>query len=334
MTARGVRLRTPDGHRAPKRRDGFALMAALWLVVIVGVAGYELSVRSRTDRLAIANSLERVAAEGAAEAGLETARAMLDEALTRPLTARIGALSNAALDPWSVIDWQRTDTLRMGEERAVVNGYDAGARVQLNRANEGQLCRLLAALPLDASVADRMAQRIMDWRDADDSRRGRGAERADYLRTGARTLPANAEFGRIDELRDVDGMTPELYARLGQYLTVYGTGQVNVNAASATVLHSLPGLGDEAVAVLVRSQRSGRPIRSLEELTQQLSRGAASAIADAGMELTQRMTFETREMVVTADGWLDGSPVRAHGEALYARTGEALFTVWRRMSEP
>src|SRR4051812_45712822 len=40
------------------RRSGFALMAALWLVVLVGVTGYELSVHSRTRRLAVANSFE------------------------------------------------------------------------------------------------------------------------------------------------------------------------------------------------------------------------------------------------------------------------------------
>lgn len=316
------------------RRDGFALMAALWIIVIVGVTGFELSVRSRTQRLAVANSLERAAADGAAQAGLETARAMLEGVLAQPLTVGRGSLSSAVLDPWSAIQWRGDDTIRLAAERVVVVGYDAGARLHLNRASEEEMRRLLVALPLDASVADRMAQRIMDWRDADGVRRGRGAERDDYVRAGARVLPSDAAIAQIDELRDVDGMTPELYARLSPHLTLHGTGQINANMAQAAVLHALAGLGDEAVAVLVRSQRSVRPIRSLDELILRLSPGAAAAIAEAGMSLTQRITFETREMVVTADGWVDGSPIRARGEALYVRTGDAMLVAWQRVGEP
>ena len=66
-----------------RRRSGFALMAALWLVVLVGVTGYELSVRSRARRLAVANALETVQANAAAEAALETADAGLALLLKR-----------------------------------------------------------------------------------------------------------------------------------------------------------------------------------------------------------------------------------------------------------
>lgn len=319
---------------ARRRRDGFALMAALWLVVIVGVTGYELSVRSRTGRLAVANALEQGAARAAAEAGLETARARLQDALDQPLTVSRTPLGAAALDPWSAIAWPAADTIRLRDERVVVTAYDAGARLQINRAVEGDLRRLFAALPMDASAADRLAQRIMDWRDADDSRRARGAERGDYLRAGARVLPTDADFTSIEELRDVEGMTPEVFARLAPLLTLHGTGQVNVNAAPVAVIRSLPGLGDEAVAVLLRSQRSPRPIRSMEELLRQLSPSASQAIGDASFELLQRMSFETREMVVVADGWMDGSPVRVRGEALYVRSGDALFAVSKRVGEP
>ena len=85
---------------ARTRRDGFALMAALWLVVIVGVTGYELSVRSRVRRLAVANSLEKVAADAAADAALETVRAALENRLAHPLDARSRTLADATLDPW------------------------------------------------------------------------------------------------------------------------------------------------------------------------------------------------------------------------------------------
>ena len=317
--------------RTRTRRNGFALMAALWLVVIVGVTGYELSVRSRVRRLAVANSLEKVAADAAADAALETVRAALENRLAHPLDARSRTLADATRDPWGDLTFLRDDTLHLGDERAWAHGYDAGTRLNLNRATEGDIRRLLFAIPLDAGEADRLAQRIMDWRDADSFRRSRGMERDDYLRSGARVLPTNAEFGQVAELRDVDGVTTGLYARIAPYFTVFGTGQVNLNAAPRVVIASLPGMGDEAIAVIFRYRQSSRPMRSLEEVTQQLSAGAREAIAVAGNELSGRVTFDTREVVVTGEGWLNGSPLRSSAEAVFARGGDALFTAWRRV---
>jgi general secretion pathway protein K len=306
-------------------------MAALWLVVIVGVTGYELSIRSRTRRLAVANALEHIQAAAAADAALETARAGLENRLTHPLEGRTRFSVTQALDQWSDLAFLRGDTITLGDERATADVYDASTRVQINRATQGDLRRLLVALPLDAGLADRLAQRIMDWRDADDFRRARGAERDDYLRAGARRLPANGPFDRVEDLRDVDGMTAEVYARLAPLVTVLGAGQINLNAASPTVLRSLPGLGDEAIEVIVRSQNGSTPLRSLEELTNQLSSSARTAITDAGGDLTQRITFEAREVVVEAEGWVDGSASPVRAEAMFTRSGGAFFTVWRRI---
>jgi type II secretory pathway component PulK len=310
-------------------------MAALWLVVLVGVTGYELSVRSRSRRLAVANALEDAQARAAAEGALETVRGELALRLTRPLAVvHVGSSQNGAdpiPDPWSDLPLIAHDTLRAGDTRAVARLYDAGARLQLNRATEDDLRRFLIAIPLDASLADRLAQCIEDWRDADDFHRARGAERYDDLRAGARRLPANADFARVDELRDVDGMTPELYARIAPFLTLVGTGQINVNTAPREVLRSLPAMSDEAIAAIVRAQQAKRPIRSMEELTAQLSSAARAALVDAQPELHQRLAFQTREVVVDADGWLDGSPMHVTAEALIARGGDAMFTIGRRI---
>ena len=94
-------------------------------------------------------------------------------------------------------------------------------------------------------------------------------ERADYLRADTRALPSDADFTRVDELRDVEAMTAGLFARVAPYLTVRGTGQINLNSAPLTVLSSLPGLGTEAITLILRAQASTRPLRSLDELTSQ-----------------------------------------------------------------
>jgi type II secretory pathway component PulK len=305
-------------------------MAALWLVVIVGVTGYELSVRSRSRRLAVANTLERVAADAAAEGGIETARAALQNRLAHPLEARTSSLSTAMVDPWSELTFILRDTARMGDERATVLAYDAGTRLQLNKATEGDVRRLLVALRIDAGVADRLAQRILDWRDADMFHRPRGMERDDYHRAGARVLPSNSDFTEVAELRDVDGMTPELYAQVRDLLTVFGTGQVNFNTAPRELLASLPGMGDEAVSIVLRAQASRTALRSLDEVVNRLSPGARALLVEGGGELAQRAAFDTREVVVEATGWVEGSPVRSHARAVYARGGDAFFTTWHQ----
>lgn len=313
----------------PRNRRGFALMAALWLVVLVGVTGYEMSVRSRSRRLAVANTLEQTQAAAAADAALETVRGELAMRLGRPLDARPSG--GPVADAWSDLALIAADTLMLGDARAVPRLYDAGARIQLNRVTEGDLRRFLAALPLDAGEADRLAQRILDWRDRDSFRRARGAEREDYLRVGARRLPADSDFGTVDELREVDGMTPDLYARIAPHITLLGTGQINLNTAPRVVLLSLPGVGDETVSAIVRAQQGRRSIRSMEELTALLSSGARMSLVDVMPELTQRVTFETREVVVLSEGWLDGSPLHVTAEALLARGGDAMFTIGRRI---
>jgi general secretion pathway protein K len=303
-------------RRHTGNRDGFALMAALWLVVLIGVSGYELSVHSRGRRLAVANALESEQGVAAAEAGLESGRAML-EVLGGARPARAPLPS--------------ADTITLGDVRTFVRVIDGGALVQLNRASETELTRLMVALRMDASTASRLAQRILDWRDADDLERGRGAERDDYLRAGARRLPPNADFIELADLRDVDGVTSAIFQRIAPYLKVHGSGQVNVSSAPREVLLTLDGIGAEAVDAIVRAREAGRPFRTLEELSARVSPGARQAIVNATPELSSRATFELSEAQIESTGWVDGSAIRVRASSVHERSGEAWLTTWRRV---
>lgn len=308
-------------------------MAALWLVVLVGVTGFELSVRARSRRIVVANALESVQARAAAEAGLESARAAIERHLRQPLAARADFSAAAGVDPLADLSFIRRDTLVLGGVRSTAFVYDAGTRLQINRATEDDVRRFLIALPLDAGVAERIAQSILDWRDPDSFRRVHGAERDDYLRMGARVLPGDADFRAVGELRDVDGVTADVYSRIAVHLSTSGSGQINLNSAPRVVLRSLPGIGDEAIDVLLRARQSGHPLGSLTELSVRLSSGARQSLLEATAELMSRAIFDTREVVIEAAGWVDGSPVRAPAFALYQRTGDALAVIARRVGQ-
>src|SRR6266487_274433 len=284
-----------------RQERGFALLAALWLLVALSALSLEVSLLARERRLAAANTLEEMQARAAADAGLEHARARLAAA------ARSGAL-----DPWRRPDSLLTEEVTLGDERYHVTLRDAGGALNLNRATDAELRRLFIALRVDAGQADRLAQVIMDWRDPDDLRRARGAERADYLGAGRGVLPRNGPFQSIEELGGVLSMTPEILEGVRPYLTLLGTGQVNLNAAPRPVLLALPGIGEEAAGVLLRHQGSRHPLHSLADLSLELSAGARAALEAETSALLARVTFETREVEAVSDGWADGSPVRVH----------------------
>jgi general secretion pathway protein K len=302
-----------------KSERGFALLAAMWLLVAIATVTLELGIQSRLRYLAAANTLESARARAAAEGGLAATRARL----------MVLAGRERAVDPWSEVSSLFRDTLRLDEARYHISLRDAGSALHVNKATEVELRRLLVALRVDAGHADRLAQCILDWRDPDDLHRARGAERDAYLREDAPVLPRNAPFEELDELQEVRGITPEIFERVSPYLTLLGTGQVNARTAERPVLLALPGMTEEAVAVLLRDRRARR-ITSVQDLALRLSPPARAALEADLMPLMARLTFETRELEVTSAAWLDGSPVRAQSEGLLVRSRDAVFLVWRR----
>jgi general secretion pathway protein K len=288
-----------------KSNRGFALLAALWLLVALAAVGLEFGSLAREQRLSAANVMEHARANAAADAGIADAHALLADLLTRQPSAARGDVDRA-LDPWGGPEVQLGDTVSLEDARYRVTLADAGTALNLNRAGEEELRRLFAALRIDFGKADRLAQAIMDWKDGDDLHRARGAERDDYLAAGSAVLPENRPFGRLRELRHVMGMTPELYASIRPHLTLLGGGQVNLNSAPRPVLLALPGMGDQAIAIVMRRRSGSRPIRNLMELANELPTQPRAALESRFPELTPLVAFETREVVATSrDGWTE-----------------------------
>lgn len=304
-------------------RNGFALLAALWLLVAFSIAGLAISAAGRTHRLAAANQAETTVAQVAAAAGLDQLRERLAQRLDNPLVS--------ALDPWRGVDSVLPDTLELGGPRVWVRARDVGAALNLNRASEEDLRRLFTALRVDAGEADRLAHSIADWRDPDDWHRARGAEREEYLAAGAPALPRNGPFQSVAELAAVRGMTPALLERVAPYLTLIGSGQVNINLADRPVLLALPGMTEEAVAVLLRYRRERRTLDLIADLQRELSPAARRELAAALPALVARTTSQTREVEVTSEAWFPGSPVRARLTALLVRSRNYVFYVWSRV---
>jgi len=100
---------------------------------------------------------------------------------------------------------------------------------------------------------------IADWRDADDLRRPNGAEEPEYRAAGLKYRPSNAPFDTIGELQRVLGMTPALFARIADTLTVYSR-QPGINPATASrdVLLALPNVTPEMVDAFLAQRADAR----------------------------------------------------------------------------
>lgn len=122
--------------------------------------------------------------------------------------------------------------------------------IDLNSAPEPLLAELIAvAGEVERRAASRLAQRIIDWRDADGQPQPEGAEDAAYAAAGSPFRTRGGPFEAPEDLLQVLGVDFDLYERLRPLVTVHArsNGRVDPAAAPLPVLRVLAG-GNEQVA--------------------------------------------------------------------------------------
>src|ERR1700687_5142002 len=226
----GLRKRVPCGARyaSRDRQRGIALILVLWLTILLTVIGGSFAYGMRNEALAARNSLS-----------LAQARALADGAIYRTVFE--------LMRPKTLADvWSADGTVHAWDEngsRVVVNALDESGKIDLNTAPDGLIKGLLqTAAEVDADTAARLIDVIEDWKDADDLRRPNGAEAADYQAAGLSYKPAHAPVQAVAALQRVLGMTPAIYGRIADSLTVHSRmAGINPAFASRTVLLGGPG---------------------------------------------------------------------------------------------
>lgn len=311
------------------RRDGFALVAALWLVVALSTVALSIGLRRRERGLVAIARVDRLHAAAAADAALAEANAYLvavqEGAGTGSFAEPDPRTTDArGVDPWGFAE-AASDTLRLGGALARIELHDLGARLNLNRATETQIRRLLLALRVDAGRAARIAAAVADWRDVDADRRNGGAERDRYVALGMPVLPADAEFSSVPELRHVLGVDDALFARVAPFLTVAGSGRVSIASAPPEVLMAFPGIGPEAATALLQLRRSSRRLGGIADLAPSLSAPARADLLAHLAQLIQALGPDSREVEAEATGWIDGSPHRVVERAVFVRSGDVVY---------
>lgn len=226
------------------RARGAALVMVLWLVALLTalVGAYALS--GRVEHIQGRAIARGVVAEQSARAGLEYAMDRLADA-----------------DPQ--LQWiadGRPYRFPFAGAEVVVRAIDESGKVDLNAAEQPLLVALLqAAAGMEGADAAQVAGAIVDWRDGDTlSQPGGGAEDGDYASAERPYGAKDAPFETIGEVEQVLGMTPEVFAAIEPFLTIYsGLPQPDQRFAAGPVLQAL---GVDPTQLLAQRESGATPV--------------------------------------------------------------------------
>ncbi len=303
-------------------RSGFALIVVLLVVVLLELLLLELGLECRVNLDAATNWRAAQQALCCAEAGLSTAAALVADP-DAPRTAE--ALDEAFAEGLTV--GSGSCTVAVAQHNGRLNVGLLLEKGSLSRQRADQLLGLIDLLNEQRDAEDAISYRVVpslaDWLDPDDDvtvlpfvqRENDGAER-DYYSTLAQPYGCrNGPPDTLDELQLVRGVTADAFAPsaeqgeeagpgLREFVTIYGSGKVDVNYAPALVLASLSERMELELARAIVDARFQQPFENIEDL--RTVGGVSREVLDAlRPQLTVRP--EVRYFEVTATGSAGGA---------------------------
>lgn len=248
------------GHRPrdeldPTRSDaGFSLPVVLWSLLLAALLVVTFLAASRTSIRIAANSESHAGAAALAEAGVSIAILDLVDA-----ARQLGARRRIPVDGEAVTCRLEADAILT----LVVE--DEAGKIDINQADEILLQYLLVGTGSSPGEANRLAARILDYRDADELRHLNGAERDDYRRAGRTTGPSDGPFLTTEELAQVLGMPVRAVDRLLPFVTIdSGLAGIDPQVAPRSLIETLyrgvANAADLSLPADAASARAGLPL--------------------------------------------------------------------------
>jgi len=189
--------------RSPKYvvSRGLALVAVLWIIVILTVIITMAAKSTRLDSRICQGGYQRAQARWACRAGIEHAIDLLNDDLTS---------SDSLTDNWApdeleddYVDDELQSDLELDEYAFTVRIVDEAGKLNINTATRKQLLQL-------PEMTEQIADAIIDWRDKDDDPQSQGAEAGYYLDIPHGYHIRNGPFATVRELLLVKDVTFEL----------------------------------------------------------------------------------------------------------------------------
>ena len=263
----------------------------LWILVLLATLVLGFVADARTDLRIARNSSEAAHARTIADAGVTL--------------AILGAFDTAPTSQWRGDG--RIHTLAYGGGTIHVRIEDEDGKLDINRTPIPRLRALFAIL--DAEDPELIANSI-------EEQRGSVIEAAKL--SGNLDAVAPPAFFAMEELRELPGMTPTLYGRLGRFVTLYSDNpSVNSLTAPAEVLKSMPGAQPARIDAMIALREQAAA-----------AAGRGQSTADAPIEPRQALSVFT----IVSEG-ATPSGTRATRSATVSLTGlpeaPVHFLAWR-----
>jgi general secretion pathway protein K len=260
---------------AARRQAGIALVVVMWALLLLATIAAAVTAVHRTEIALSGNLLDQVRGRALGEAGVYYAISRLLSDGTLPESERFPV--DGSLQSWFF----------EGLELRISVSGESG-RVDLNAAQPELLKLLLEAAGAEPDQVDVLAGAIQDWRDTDSNTQVNGAEDPDYRAAGLLYGAKDQPFSSVEELRQVLGMTPELYRTLAPALTVYsGRSTVNPIFSPRLVLQAVLELPETQIDEYLDAKARGEADNG--EL---LPPGASSQLVQQGDDSVHRIHVE------------------------------------------
>jgi len=229
----------------PRAEGGFALVSALVGVLLFSYVAYSVLAADRGVLAGLDAQMRVARLEAAADAGLATA------------VHALGA--EEAGRRWSLDG--RPHRMEVDGVEVVAVVEDERGKVPLNRLGEESFRRLFEAAGAGGGRLDHLVNGAMDWR-VGGARVAGGA--LAYAQKGV--SPRGAPFRTVGELMEIDGMSPDLLARIEPATTLFpsNTGPFEPRNAQPLALAVMSAHGANSVDAIVRQRELAGQRTALE----------------------------------------------------------------------
>jgi len=207
----------------------------LWSIAMLSALAMAASVSFRGFAGIAAIGRDRVQGEALFTAGLEVAASMV-----------------ASSVPFTEIETMVN--LSTGAVRARLS--DEGGRIDVGRAPAEVLAALLRSVGAPGPQANDAAQRIVQWRNRNNS--GSPGAPAPAANAIAKSLGTDRgqPFADVLEIAQVPGVAPQWVAAMAPLTTVFGAETVNPLTAPAAVIAALPGVNRGQLETFLAARRA------------------------------------------------------------------------------
>lgn len=246
-------------------RSGIILLVVLWILAILAILAIGLGRRTAIDLTLTKYTVGKIKAGSLAHAGLLFALNQLRVDTIDKTSSVFDTLYQCGIaldqgkspedifkkvplaDGYFDISYSDIDPVT-NAKKTYFGLQDEERRINLNGINQqtyGIFSNLLVLLGADPQVALTIANAVIDWQDADGAIANPpyGAEDDYYMSLPKPYHCKNMPFENIEELLLVEGMTPEIFSKVKNYVTVFPVEaqnfRVNIDTAPEIVVRSL-----------------------------------------------------------------------------------------------